>query len=209
MHPNSELFFIYFDQKSPRDLKKTQVDNRISLNIMSLNPDSHYVFTLALEQCSATIALSHTIVTFGCERACSLVDVLHSTVAYEPVLSGSSPGHGTKATVDCVPGYSIKNQYNETNAICLDNVWVPSLPKCKKVRLCSFPRKPNNGQVFVSGLTNSSKAHYVCHKGFRLSGRRDVPAEANPEMEDIHPVSRCNVLLPDTDKMARVFLVLI
>ena len=142
MHPNTELFLVYFEQKFPKVLNKTQVDNVMSLNISSLDPDSHYVFTLALEQCSATIAVSHTLVTFGRERACSVAEVLYSTVLYTPILSDSSPAHGTKATITCDAYYTLGNQDNVTNTICLDGIWVPSLSVCKKIKKipCSVPR---------------------------------------------------------------------
>ena len=172
VHPKSALFLQYFDQNFPKNVNKTQVGSRTSLVISSLDPASHYVFTLVLEQCSAAIALSHALVTFGRERACSIADVLHSIVVYTPIVSGSSPVHGTKATVACDVGYSLENQYNETSATCLDNIWVPSLSVCRRVKLCSFPRKPNNGQFSITGLNEGSKAHNVCHKGYRLSGRR-------------------------------------
>ena len=92
---------------------------------------------------------------------------------YTPILSDSSPVHGTRATVICNAGYSLRNHYIETNVICLDKIWVPSLPVCIKVKLCSSPRKPENGKVSMTGLTKGSKAHYTYHKGYRLSGRRE------------------------------------
>ena len=50
MHPSTKLFLVYFDQKFPKDLNKTQVDNQVSLDILSLDPDSQ---------------VSHTLIIFG------------------------------------------------------------------------------------------------------------------------------------------------
>ena len=75
-HSNTEIFIVSFDKKNPNDLNKTQVDHQTSLSISSLKPESHYVFAVTLEQCSATIAVSHTLITFGREGECTVVQVL-------------------------------------------------------------------------------------------------------------------------------------
>ena len=175
MHPNTKLLVVYFDQKFPKVLNKTQVASGMSLSISSFDPDTHYVFTLALKQCSATIAVSHAVVTFGGERACSVTKVLHSSVLYSPIFSGSFPSHGTKAVIQCDANYSLGNEDNATKSICLDTIWVPSLSKCESIRneLCLFLKKPTYGEVSLTGLSFGSKAHYVCHKGYRLDGERE------------------------------------
>ena len=175
MHPNTELCVMYFDRKPPKVLNKTQVDRGMSLDISTLDPDFHYVFVLALEQCSAISAVSHTLITFGRERACSVANKLHSSVLYSPVLSGSSPAHGTSATIKCDANYTIGNQENVTNIVCLDKIWIPLLPVCRRTRMrpCTFPSKPADGEVSITGLNFGSKAHYICHKGYRLNGRKE------------------------------------
>ena len=96
-HPKTELFLVHFKVQDPKSLAKTKVDRQTSLIVPSLDPASHYVFALALTKCNATIAVSHTLTTFGRERSCPRAQVPHSAVQYTPPASTSTPAHGTIA----------------------------------------------------------------------------------------------------------------
>ncbi|XP_078357676.1 uncharacterized protein LOC144642570 [Oculina patagonica] len=172
-HPETELFLVHFKQQDPKSLAKTDVDSQTSLSVPSLDPASHYVFALALTKCNATIAVSHTLTTYGRERSCPTAQVPHSAVQYAPPTSTSTPAHGTIASLKCNTGYNIDVHRTEQNTTCLDQEWIPSLPACLKIKQCPVLTKPSNGEVSANGHKEGSKAYYVCHKGFLLTGPKE------------------------------------
>lgn len=118
----SELYLVHFKQLEPTSLKKTQLQSRASITVSYLDPTSHYVFAVALSKCNATIAVSHTLITYGRERSCSLIQVPHSTVNYTQsenvdngvrVHVGLKQAHGTIASLKCYTGYTIRNHQTE------------------------------------------------------------------------------------------------
>ena len=146
---------------------------KTALTVSPIDPNVHYVFALALTKCNATLAVSHTLITYGRERSCPTVQVPHSAVQYTPTSTASTPAHGAIVNVKCNAGYNIRNHHTEQNATCLDQKWIPSLPVCKKIKQCPVLTKPTNGEVSTSGLGEGSKAYYVCHKGFLLNGPKE------------------------------------
>ena len=62
---NTEVLLINFPTTDPTSIRKRPVNGRTSLAVTSLNASFHYVFALALEKCNATIAVSHTLTTYG------------------------------------------------------------------------------------------------------------------------------------------------
>ena len=146
---------------------------KTALTVSPIDPNVHYVFALALTKCNATLAVSHTLITYGRERSCPTVQVPHSAVQYTPTSTASTPAHGAIVNVKCNAGYNIRNHHTEQNATCLDQEWIPSLPVCKKIKQCPVLTKPTNGEVSTSGLGEGSKAYYVCHKGFLLNGPKE------------------------------------
>ena len=198
----SELYLVHFKQLEPTSLKKTQLQSRASITVSYLDPTSHYVFAVALSKCNATIAVSHTLITYGRERSCSLIQVPHSTVNYTEsenvangvrVQVGLKQAHGTIASLKCYTGYTIRNHQTEQTTTCLDQEWVPSLPVCKKIKRCPVIAQPSNGEVSIKGQVEGSKAHYVCHKGFFLKGpqvRTCVTESWDGTVPSCHPL-RC------------------
>ena len=83
------------------------------------------------------------------------------------------PAHGTFGTVICNRGYSIHKKKAKLRTICLDGRWIPSLPTCRMVKKCKAPKKPAHGEVSTTGFSEGSKAQYICHKGYRLSGPKE------------------------------------
>ena len=172
-HSKTELYLVHFKQLEPTSLKKTQVQSETSLTVSSLDSTSHYVFALALTKCNATIAVSHTLTTYGRERSCPTAQVPHSDVQYTPASSTSTAAHGTIASVKCNTEYNIRDHHTELNTTCLDHEWIPSLPVCKKIKKCPVLSNPSNGEVSINGHDEGSKADYVCHKGFVLNGPKE------------------------------------
>ena len=168
---NSQLILVRFPTTNPRDITKTQVNEQTSITVSPLNRNSHYVFVLALEKCNATIAMSHTLITYGRRRSCVAANVPHSTVQYSPTSSGSTVDHGTSANFRCDVGYTITQESDRAlTTTCLDRDWIPSLPTCSRIQRCPRLTKPSNGKVSTTGREEGSKALYVCNKGFRLQG---------------------------------------
>ena len=172
-HPQTELYLVHFKQIQPNSLKKQQVLGKTALTVSPIDPNAHYVFALALTKCNATLAVSHTLITYGRKRSCPTVQVPHSAVQYTPTSTAPTPAHGAIVKVKCNAGYNIRNHHSEQNATCLDQKWIPSLPVCKKIKQCPVLTKPTNGEVSTSGLGEGSKAYYVCHKGFLLNGPKE------------------------------------
>ena len=169
----TEIFLVHFKQLEPKSLVKRQVDiNQTSLTVSSLDPTFHYVFALALTKCKATIAVSHTLITYGRQRPCPAAKIPHSTMQYTPPINALTPVHGTIANVKCNAGYHIHFHHSQTNITCLDHEWIPSLPICKRKKECRVLTKPPNGEVSSNGNHEGSKAYYICHKGFLLNGRK-------------------------------------
>ncbi|XP_068680311.1 uncharacterized protein [Montipora foliosa] len=169
--PNSQLVLVRFPTTNPRNIIETQVNGQTSITVSSLNRNSHYVFALALKKCNATIAVSHTLITYGRRRSCAAVNVPHSTVQYSPTSSGSTVDHGTSANFRCDVGYTITQENDRAlTTNCLDRDWIPSLPTCSRIQLCPRLTNPSNGKVSTTGREEGSKALYVCNKGFRLQG---------------------------------------
>lgn len=190
---NSKLFLVNFDKKNPKRFNKTQVnEGDTSMNISVSDWDVHYVFALELKQCRATVAVSHTVTTFGQERACSKAQFLHSSVKYVPKTSTNTIAHGIKATVKCDSGYNLENESIEITTTCLDREWVPSLPVCKRIMQCQSPSKLIDGKFSITGLNTGSKARYYCKKGYRLSGARERKCNGktwngtNPSCQPLH-----------------------
>jgi len=172
-HPQTELFLVHFKQHEPTSLEKIQVESQTSLTVSSLNASSHYVFALALTKCNGTIAVSHTLITYGLQRSCPTAQVPNSNAQYTPSTSALAPAHGTIASVNCNTGYNIERDENQLNTTCLDQEWIPSLPVCKRIKQCPFLTKPTNGEISTNGRDEGSKAYFVCHKGFVLNGSRE------------------------------------
>lgn len=192
-HPNTELLLVNLSTTDPSDIGKTPVNGRSSITITSFNASLHYVFALALEKCNATLAVSHTLTTYGRRRSCAVVNVPHSTVQYSSSSSGSFVGHGTTAIITCDTGYTITHDsVTIQNATCLDNQWIPSLPTCLRIRRCPSLSEPSNGEVSSDGRIEGSKALYVCKKGFLLQGPRERTCigdswdGTNPRCQPLH-----------------------
>ena len=171
----ADLFVISFKRKNPNRVNKIKVNGRSLLVISPEDPKAHMVFGLEMKKCSTTIAVSHTLTTFGRERACSAIQVPHAIAWYLPfsAISSVNKVHGATGTVKCDEGYSYRKKKRKLTATCLDRKWIPSLPTCKKVKICQAPRKPAHGEVSATGFSEGSKAHFTCHKGYRLRGRRE------------------------------------
>ena len=166
-HPNTELLLVNFPTTDPTSIRKTPVNGRTSLAVASLNASLHYVFALALENCNATIAVSHTLTTYGRERNCPAVNVRRSVAQYSGHFSDVTATHGTNVTITCNAGYTLTQDSDTAlNTTCLDGQWIPSLPTCSRIKRCPALSKPYNGDVFTNGREEGSKASYVCHKGF-------------------------------------------
>ena len=172
-HPQTELYLVHFKQIDPNSLKKQQVLGEPPLTVSPIDPNVHYVFALALTKCNATLAVSHTLITYGRERSCPTVQVPNSAVKYTTTSTDSTLLHGTIVKVKCNVGYNIGNHQTEQTATCLDQEWIPSLPVCKRIKQCPVLIKPTNGDVSTSELGEGSKAYYVCHKGFLLNGPKE------------------------------------
>ena len=172
-HPETKLLLIKMKKSDPIDLTRQEVNSQTSLSISSLDPSSHYVFALALTKCSATIAVSYTLTTYGRERACPAVQIQHSVVTYSPASSVSQPKHGTIASVSCNSGYANQDKIATYKTTCLDDKWIPSLPVCLKTKMCPVLMKPSHGEVSTDGRNEGSKAIYVCHQGYKLNGARE------------------------------------
>jgi Ca2+-binding RTX toxin-like protein len=173
-YPNTKLYLINFNRREPQNVHTTPVNSQTSsVTVMSLESAAHYVFALVLKKCNATVAVSYTLTTFGRERNCHAAQVQYSNVQCSPGTVVSTPNHGTIATVTCNTGYTIEDRIAARNSTCIDKEWIPSLPTCNKIQQCSTPMKPTNGEVSAAELDQGSKAHYVCHKGYRLSGPKE------------------------------------
>ena len=171
------LFVVNFPTAHPRQIQRQEISQGTSLTVTSLNEMSHYVFALALVKCNATIAVSHTLITYGRKRSCAAVSVPHSTVQYSPMSSGSDVNHGTTVTLTCNTGYAITQGSDTTLTTiftCLDMNWIPSVPTCSRIRRCPRPTKPSNGDVSVNGREQGSKALFICNKGYRLQGSMEL-----------------------------------
>ena len=66
-HPQTELYLVHFKQIEPNSLKKQQVLGEPPLTVSPIDPNVHYVFALALTKCNATLAVSHTLISYGRE----------------------------------------------------------------------------------------------------------------------------------------------
>ncbi|CAB3988828.1 iron-regulated -like [Paramuricea clavata] len=172
-YPNTKLYLINFNWREPQNVHTTPVNSQTSVTVSSLESAAHYVFSLVLKKCNTTVAVSYTLTTFGRERNCPAALVQYSTVQYSPGTVVSTPNHGTIATVTCNTGYTIEDRMAARKSTCIDEEWIPSLPTCNRIQQCSTPKKPTNGEVSAAVLDEGSKAHYVCHKGYRLSGPKE------------------------------------
>ena len=173
----TQLFVVNFPTAHPTQIQRQRISQGTSLIVTSLNEMFHYVFALALVKCNATIAVSHTLITYGRKRSCAAVSVPYSTVQYSPMSSGSNVNHGTTVNLTCNTGYAITQGSDttlSTTFTCLDMNWIPSLPTCSRIRRCPRPTKPANGDVSVNGLEQGSKASFICNKGYRLQGSMEL-----------------------------------
>ena len=99
------------DTNNPKGMTTEDVGRQVTVSVSTLNPASHYVFALFLRKCSATIATSFTLTTFGRRRACPKIGVQNALATNEPALSVT---HGTKTNIKCNSGFKM-----ETNIIIM------------------------------------------------------------------------------------------
>jgi hypothetical protein len=162
-----DLFVVNFDVKNTKHLNETKLSSRNNTAFVPTTSDADMVFALVLKYCSATVAVSQTIMSYGRERSCPASQIGHSNVQ-----STSTKVHGENAAVICESGFHLSNQ-NNGSCTCLDGEWVPPIPLCVMTKKCPFPEKPVNGLVSSTGLEEGSKAYYVCHKRYILSGMKE------------------------------------
>ena len=192
-HPSTKLLLVKFSTADPTGIQYTLVSGRTSIVVTSLNASLHFVFALALEKCNATLAVSHTLTTYGRKRSCAAVNVPHSTVRYSSRSSGSTVLHGTDAVFTCSAGYAITHENGTTmNTTCLDGQWVRPIPTCSRIKRCPSLSNPPNGKVSLNSRREGSKASYVCKKGFLLQGPKERTCvdeswdSTNPTCQALH-----------------------
>ena len=189
---SAKLFLMKLDTNNPKDMTTEDVSEQVELSLSSLDPASHYVFALLLKKCSATIATSITLTTFGRRRACPEISVQNAQATNEPA---SSLTHGTKTNIECNAGFKLEDDYyyyevgSSYDGVCVDSEWQPPLPSCHSINHCPELSIPSNGHLTLKSKREGSTAHYVCKKGFKLDGAQDRTCRADGEWEEDDP--RC------------------
>jgi len=189
----TKLLLMKVDTNNPKGMTTEDVGKQVTVSVSSLKPASHYVFALFLSKCSATIATSFTLTTFGRRRACKKISVQNAQATNEPALSVT---HGTNTDIICNSGFKMEDEYYYYEAgahykgICVDSRWQPPLPICHVIKHC--PKDlitPSHGQLAVKGQEEGSTAYYECNKGFKLDGLRERTCRSDGEWEGNDP--RC------------------
>lgn len=187
-----KLFLMKLDTNNPKDMNTEDVGKQVELSVSSLDPASHYVFALLLKKCSATIAASITLTTFGRGRACPEISVQNAQATNEPA---SSLTHGTKTKIECNAGFKLEDDYyyykvgSSFEGVCVDSEWHPPLPSCHAINHCPELIIPSHGHLTLKSKREGSTAHYVCKKGFKLDGAQERTCRADGEWEEDDP--RC------------------
>ncbi|GAA6107604.1 seizure protein 6 homolog isoform X1 [Tachysurus ichikawai] len=78
--------------------------------------------------------------------------------------------HGTVVTYQCYPGFQVVG--SEILMCQWDLTWSGDVPSCEKVMLCQDPGSVEHGRRLMTGsrFTVGSTVHYMCNKGYTLSG---------------------------------------
>ncbi|XP_027014496.2 seizure protein 6 homolog isoform X2 [Tachysurus fulvidraco] len=78
--------------------------------------------------------------------------------------------HGTVVTYQCYPGFQVVG--SEILMCQWDLSWSGDVPSCEKVMLCQDPGSVEHGRRLMTGsrFTVGSTVHYMCNKGYTLSG---------------------------------------
>lgn len=187
-----KVLSMKLDISNPKDMTTEDVSEQVELSVSSLDPASHYVFALLLKRCSATIATSITLTTFGRRRACSKISVQNAQATNEPA---SSLTHGTKTNIECNVGFKLEDDYyyyevgSSYEGVCVDSKWQPPLPSCHAINHCPELIIPSHGHLTLKDRQEGSTAHYVCKKGFKLDGAQERTCRADGEWEKDDP--RC------------------
>ena len=187
-----KVLSMKLDISNPKDMTTEDVSEQVELSVSSLDPASHSVFALLLKRCSATIATSITLTTFGRRRACSKISVQNAQATNEPA---SSLTHGTKTNIECNVGFKLEDDYyyyevgSSYEEVCVDSEWQPPLPSCHAINHCPELIIPSHGHLTVKDRQEGSTAHYVCKKGFKLDGAQERTCRADGEWEKDDP--RC------------------
>jgi len=189
----TKLLLMKVDTNNPKGMTTVDVGGQVKTSVSSLDPASHYVFALFLRKCSATIATSFTLTTFGRRSACPRISVQNAQSKNEPALSVT---HGTKTNIKCNSGFKMEDEYYYYDAgahyegVCIDSKWQPPLPSCHIIKHCpSALIAPSHGQLTVKGEQVGSTACYVCNRGFKLDGVQERTCRADGEWEENDP--RC------------------
>ena len=189
----TELLLMKLDTNNPKGMTTVDVGGQATVSVSSLDPASHYVFALFLRKCSATIATSFTLTTFGRRSSCPRISVQNAQATNEPALSVT---HGTKTNIKCNSGFKMEDEYYYYDAgahyegVCIDSKWQPPLPSCHIIKHCPPDLiAPSNGQLTVKGQQEGSTACYVCNRGFKLDGVQERTCRADGEWEENDP--RC------------------
>ena len=193
LEETTKLLLMKVDTNNPKGLTTEDVGGQVTVSVSTLDPASHYVFALFLRKCSATIATTFTLRTFGRKRACPQIRVQNAQATNEPALSVT---HGTKTNVICNSGFKMEDEYYYYDAgahyegVCVDSKWQPPLPTCHVIKYCPPDLiEPNHGQLTVKGQQEGSTAYYVCNKGFKLDGLQERTCKSDGEWEENDP--RC------------------
>ena len=189
----TKLLLMKVDTNNPKGMTTQDVGRQVTVSVSTLDPASHYVFALFLRKCSATIATSFTLTTFGRRRACPKISVQNALAKNEPALSVT---HGTKTNIICNSGFKMEDEYYYYDAgahyegVCVDSRWQPPLPECHVIKHCPPELiEPSHGQLTVKGQQEGSTANYVCNKGFKLDGLRERTCRSDGKWEANDP--RC------------------
>lgn len=189
---STKLYLMKVDTNNPKGMTTEDVGQRAELSVSSLDPASHYVFALLLKKCSATIAVSITLTTFGRQRSCPEISVQNAQATNKPA---SSLTHGTKTNIECNAGFKLEDDYYyydvgaSYEGVCVDSEWQPPLPSCHVINHCPELITPSHGHLTLKGRQEGSTAHYVCKKGFILDGPQERTCRADGEWVEHDP--RC------------------